>query len=128
MDASFGSIYGQMLSTASCGSQNAACHNSQSITNTGITLDYSLDASAVWRELLGDAGTGQIAENLAGDASILRVAPFDAGASMLYVKLTLTTSSDPRYGSGMPFTAPGSVCPEARAAVEAWINAGAPQN
>ncbi|HEX3346189.1 MAG TPA: hypothetical protein VHS09_16510, partial [Polyangiaceae bacterium] len=80
IDASFGSIYTQMLSTASCGSTLSACHSTVGASNagTGNGLDYSLDASAVYAELLGDGG-GVPAFNIAGTDKVLRVVPFDAG-------------------------------------------------
>jgi hypothetical protein len=124
MDASFGSIYSQMLSTSSCGANNNTCHNAIGAGNSN-ELDFSFDAGGVYAELLGDGG-GQ--KSINADHSgvfVLRVAPFDAGASMLYRKLTITSSNDPQYGSGMPLTAPGSVCPDAVSAVRDWINAGA---
>jgi len=43
----------------------------------------------------------------------------------LVVKLGTRTGMDPKYGSGMPFTAPGSVCPAALGAIRDWISAGA---
>jgi hypothetical protein len=134
MDASFGSIYTQMLSTGSCGTHvKNNCHSTSGasgVTGTGNLLDLSLDASAVYAELLGPDGGGQPSTNIQGDrdAGILRVVPFDAGASMLYVKLTLKTNADPTYGSGMPRPTPGSVCPQVLDAVKAWIDQGAPQN
>jgi hypothetical protein len=127
LDASFGSIYGAMLSTqaGSCGAVGFGCHSTLSAKTTGSRLDFSLDAAAVYAELLGDGG-GFPATNVAGDAggTVLRVVPGDAGASMLYIKLTLT-KDDPRYGAGMPATAPGSICPPALQAVKAWIDTGA---
>jgi hypothetical protein len=127
IDASFGSIYAQMLSTASCGSTLNSCHSTigASGKGTGNLLDYSLDAGAVYAELLGPDGGGELAANISGDTKVLRVVPFDAGASLLYIKLTLTTLTDPHYGAGMPRTAPGSVCPATLEAVQDWINAGA---
>ncbi|HEY3820444.1 MAG TPA: hypothetical protein VGL81_24935 [Polyangiaceae bacterium] len=127
IDASFGSIYTQMLSTSSCGSASSSCHSTlgSSPAGTGNGLDYSQDAGAVYAELLGPDGGGQLAHNIQGTTSVLRVVPFDAGASMLYIKLTTTSATGP-YGSGMPDTAPGSVCPATLEAVAAWINAGAP--
>jgi hypothetical protein len=127
MDASFGSIYSQMLGTQSCGAGNDKCHDTNARSNVGVSLDYSLDAAAVFAELVGD-GSGVPAANIAGDAQVRRVAPFDADASLLFLKLGITSKADPLYGSGMPFTAPGSVCPQARAAVQAWINGGAQLN
>ena len=129
MDASFGSIYGQMLSTASCGASSNACHSTVGASPNGVgnLLDFSLDAGAVYAELLGADGGGQLATNLdEPQVHVLRVVPGDAGASMLYIKLTLDSGKDPLYGSGMPLTAPGSVCPAAVDAVATWINGGAP--
>ena len=123
LDASFGSIYGTMLSASSCGSTLGSCHSTTAAATINL-LDYSLDAGAVYAELLGSDGGGQRAANIAGDTPVLRVVPFDAGASMLYIKLT-TTSTMGHYGAGMPLTAPGSVCPATVDAVGAWINAGA---
>ena len=65
------------------------------------------------------------ATNISGDVSLLRVAPGDAGGSMLYIKLTLKTVNDLHYGAGMPLTTPGSVCPEALDAFKTWIDDGA---
>ena len=124
MDASFGSIYTQMLSTSSCGTNNPTnCHSTTGSSFSNL-LDMSLDAGAVYAELLGDGG-GHKSTNAAGDAAVLRVVPFDADASMLYIKLTLKSPNDPSYGSGMPLGTPGSVCPDTVAAVRDWINAGA---
>ena len=136
IDASFGSIYSLLLSTPSattgCGTGNpTGCHSTtgSSVQNAGNLLDLSLDAGAVYAELLGADGGGRVAtdEDYPG-TGILRVAPFDAGASMLYVKLTLDSGNQAPYGSGMPLNDPGSVCPDTAAAVQSWINAGAPQN
>jgi hypothetical protein len=94
----------------------------------GNLLDYSLDASAVYAELLGDGG-GHPSTNLSGDGGrIPRVAPFDSDASMLYIKLTLTTHDNPYYGAGMPLPTPGSVCPATLEAVKTWIDQGATSN
>ncbi|HEY1695297.1 MAG TPA: hypothetical protein VGG39_24180 [Polyangiaceae bacterium] len=137
MDATFGSIYTLMLSTPSstngCGTANPnSCHSTtgSSSKNAGNLLDFSLDAGAVYFELLGDGG-GHPAANI-GDFQnhVLRVVPYDAGASLLYIKLTLDGSLPddggvPIYGVGMPYNDPGSVCPAAVQAVADWINAGA---
>jgi hypothetical protein len=131
MDASFGSIYGQMLSTTSCGSTSNTCHSTEAASPQGVgnLMDFSLEAGAVYTELLGPDGGGQLATNLDHpNIHVLRVDPGDAGASMLYLKLTITSENDPNYGSGMPLTAPGSVCPPAIQAVQAWINNGASSN
>ena len=123
LDASFTSLLTQMLATSSCGAGTPNnCHSTSGasgITGTGNLLDFSLDASAVYAELQ------KRATNIAGDASVLRVAPGDASASMLYIKLTLKTSADPTYGAGMPLTDPGSVCPATLDAIKTWIDQGA---
>jgi hypothetical protein len=128
IDPSFASILTKVLATPSCGTNiDGNCHSTSgaSATGTGNLLDYSLDAGVVYAELLGDGG-GHPSTNLSGNAGpIPRVVPFDAGASMLYIKLTLTARADPRYGSGMPLTAPGSACPATLDAVKAWIDKGA---
>ena len=137
MDATFGSIYTLMLSQPSsqtgCGTSNpTTCHSTSGSTSTGSLLDYSLDAGAVYAELLGDGG-GHPASNVDDFSNqVLRVVPGDAGASLLYIKLTLDGSvpvdGGPLiYGQGMPLNTPGSVCPAAVQAVADWINAGAPQ-
>jgi hypothetical protein len=135
MTPSFDSIYAQMLNAGSmqidgqqgCGANVPGnCHSGTGSSQSSL-LDFSLDENSVYTELLGpDGGGGKLATNVSGSAHILRVAPGDAGASMLYVKITLDASADPQYGSGMPYTAPGSVCPQAVEAVKAWIDMGAP--
>ena len=126
IDATFGSIYDSILSPegGSCGAVGFGCHSTLAAKENKSNLDYSLDAAAVWAELLGDGG-GYPAANIAGDAGhvVLRVVPFDAGASMLYIKLTLT-GYDPRYGAGMPLNTPGSICPPALEAIKQWIDLG----
>jgi hypothetical protein len=132
IDASFASILTKMLATSSCGTDRAFnCHSASgaAATGTGNLLDLTVDAAAVYNELVGPPdGGGVYATNLSGDASVLRVAPGDASASMLYIKLILTTTMDPQYGAGMPLDNPGSVCPAALDAVRAWIDRGAAPN
>jgi len=83
-------------------------------------LDLSTDPYAA---LVGVAGN-----NFAGTVHpIQRVAPGDSANSLLFRKLTTTTTTG-AYGRGMPFPAPGSVCPAAVTAVQAWIDAGALNN
>jgi hypothetical protein len=104
------------------------CHSTSgasATTGAGNLLDFTLDASAVYHELLGADGGGQRATNVNGTAKVLRVVPGDAGASMLYIKLTLLTNNDPHYGAGMPLGAAGSVCPAAVDAIKTWIDKGA---
>jgi hypothetical protein len=131
IDASFTSLLTQMFATGSCGSNTPlSCHSATGAapSGTGNLLDFSASAAAVYSELVGADGGGVYATNLSGSAHILRVAPGDAGASMLYIKLTLTAAADPMYGAGMPQGFPGSVCPAAVDAVRAWIDQGAQNN
>jgi len=131
MAASYQSIFSRMLATSGCGTgEPYDCHSStgalpQAEGGTGSLLDFSLDAATVYEELLGADGTGHPAENIDGDAGgvLLRVAPGDAGASLLYIKLALPTLSDLRYGRAMPPTQ--VVCSPALDAVEMWIDQGA---
>jgi hypothetical protein len=134
MTATFPSIFAQMLATGSCGvNQSFDCHSASGASpkadgGTGSLLDFSLDAAAVYGELLGADGGGQPSTNIGGDAGrvVLRVAPGDADASLLYIKLALPTLQDPRYGKAMPPV--GLVCPSALDAVKAWIDNGATAN
>jgi hypothetical protein len=114
-----------MFNTAGCGSNLMnSCHSATGATATGNGVDFSQAGAMVYTELLGDGG-GVPAANISGSAKVLRVVPGDASASMLYIKLALSSSADPLYGAGMPLTAPGSVCPAALDAVKSWINGGA---
>lgn len=131
MAATFPSIFTQMLSTGSCGTNRPYdCHSTtgalpQAEGGTGSLLDFSIDAAAVYAELLGADAGGYPSVNIAGDAGgvVLRVAPGDASASLLYIKLALPTATDPRFGKAMPPTQ--SVCPTALDTVKAWIDMGA---
>jgi hypothetical protein len=125
----FASLYGGVFATASCGTGKPYdCHSSTgalpiSEGGTGSLLDFSLDASSVFAELLGD-GSGVVATNARGtDRTIFRIAPGNADASLLYIKLVMPTASDPRYGLAMPPTS--LVCPGTLEAVRAWIADGA---
>jgi hypothetical protein len=130
MVATFPSIFTQLLSTASCGTgQPYACHSTTGALpaaegGTGSLLDFSLDAAAVYAELLGADGGGYPAANVEGDAGgvILRVDPGDADASLLYIKLALTAFFDPRFGEAMPPV--HTICPAAVGAVGTWIDDG----
>jgi hypothetical protein len=131
MAPTFPSIFSLMLSTGGCGTgQPYDCHSStgalpQAEGGTGSLLDFSLDAAAVYEELLGVDAGGQPAVNIDGDAGgvVLRVVPGDASASLLYIKLALPALSDPRYGKAMPPNQ--AVCPSALDAVGTWIDNGA---
>jgi hypothetical protein len=119
-----------MFATESCGvGESYDCHSStgsspMSEGGTGNLLDFSLDAAAVYAELLGD-GSGQPAVNVDGDAGrvVLRVSPGNADASLLYIKVAMTAAIDPRYGRAMP---PSAVpCPAVIDTLRAWIDDGA---
>ena len=129
LDASFDDMLTRVFSTSSCGTNvTGNCHSTSgasATTGAGNLLDFTLDASAVYAELLGADGGGHQATNVNGMTPVLRVVPRDAGASMLYIKLTLRTNNDPHYGAAMPLGAAGSVCPAAVNAVKTWIDKGA---
>jgi hypothetical protein len=132
VDASFGSLatnlFGSMQGCVSI------CHitirlpdGTQVPAPMNGDLAFDQSPASIYAQLLGPDGGGRIASNEAGtDRTILRVAPFDPDASLLYIKLNLHTFADPRYGSGMPGNTPGSVCPPAIEAVHDWIAQGAP--
>jgi hypothetical protein len=129
MAPTFPSILAQMFATASCGvASQFDCHSTTGALpkregGTGSLLDFSLDAAAVYAELLGDGG-GSPSINVDGDAGVvLRVAPGQADASLLYIKLALPTATDPRYGTAMP---PNELpCPSVLDTVRVWIEDGA---
>jgi hypothetical protein len=124
IDATFGSIQPNLLSDL-VGCINICHTKSGAPMNGHLNFDVPLEASDIYAELLGDGG-GMPAYNEAGTAHILRVAPFDPDASLLYIKLNLHSNANPLYGSGMPQNMPGTVCPAAIAAVGHWIAQGAP--
>jgi hypothetical protein len=141
LDASFSDLLNRVLSTqASCGTSTTNnCHSPSGATAIGSGLNLALldsglegglDAGAIYAELVNHkaANIGCIPMPDAGCPNVERVVPGDAGASLLYIKLKLTTTSDPLYGAGMPLNAPGSVCPEALDAFKTWIDQGAKMN
>jgi hypothetical protein len=136
MTPTFPSIVSEMLTGYSCGSLQNECHSSIGALpfgegGSGSLLDFSLDAQALYVELLGPDGGGYPSTNFYGDGGpvVLRVAPGDAGASMLYIKVALPTAFDDRYGFVMPPNGLGSLtCPEALDTVSTWIDNGAAPN
>jgi hypothetical protein len=130
MAPTFPSILTQMFATASCGATSPYdCHSTTGASpriegGTGNLLDFSLDAAAIYAELLGD-GSGYPSVNIEGDAGgvVPRIAPGDADASLLYIKLAMPSAADPRYGLAMP---PNILpCPVVLDTVRAWIDDGA---
>ncbi len=117
------SIETEVLST-SCGTDGSGCHSAAGAVYSG-GLDLETDP---YSALLGPDGRGAPAENVAGSVhGLLRVAPGDPEQSLLAIKLSTRVGDDPRYGAGMPFPTPGSVCPAAFATIRAWIAGGAPR-
>jgi len=116
MQAHFSSIKQELLAK-SCGTGGASCHSASGAVNSG-GLDLATDP---YRALVGAN-----AVNLEGSVTgLVRVKPADPEGSFLVIKLRMMTSSDPRYGSGMPFSNPGSVCGGAVDAIAQWIAQGA---
>jgi hypothetical protein len=106
------------------------CHGTAAATEPTLRGGGGLDLeSDVYTHLLGADGAGAPAANLEGAArNLVRVKPGDPDNSFLLIKLQLQTNSDNNYGSGMPFTAPGSVCPETLSTIRTWIALGAANN
>jgi hypothetical protein len=130
VDASFSSILANVLDTPSCGNNRTNnCHSTAGSLAVGNLLDFTLDAGSVYAELIRPDGSlvPSVNENVPTN-KIPRVVPGDAGASMLYIKLTIDSGADPKYGSGMPQENPGSVCPAVLDAVKGWIDQGAKPN
>lgn len=106
----------------SCGTDGGICHSPDGALNSG-QLDLADDA---YTALLGADGKGAPGNNISGtEKDLLRVAPGDPDTSFLVIKLSTHVSRDPKYGSGMPFTDPGEVCPDTLSTIRAWITAGA---
>jgi hypothetical protein len=108
----------------SCGTTGSSCHSRKgSVNSGGLNL-----ADDPYTALLGSDGKGAPASNIAGsEKGLRRVVPNDPDHSFIVIKLSTKSGQDPKYGSGMPFTAPGSVCPSALDAVRSWIQDGAKQ-
>jgi hypothetical protein len=142
LDASFSDLLTRVMSTQeSCGTSMVYnCHSPTGATPTGTGnllnlaladsgVEGGLDPAAIYAELVNHASTNyQCTDAPSVCKSIQRVAPGDAGGSLLYIKLTLKTTTDPHYGEGMPLSAPGSICPEALDAFKTWIDQGAKMN
>jgi hypothetical protein len=62
------------------------------------------------------------------DGGFTLVKPGDPDNSFLMIKLKLTTTFDPKFGSGMPPDNPGQTCATAQDAVRQWIASGAVRN
>jgi hypothetical protein len=142
LDASFSDLLNRVMSTqASCGTAMPYnCHSPTGATPSGVGnflnlaladsgVEGGLDPAAIYAELVNHTSTNYLCTDPKSVCqSILRVAPGDAGASLLYIKFTLKTNSNPHYGEGMPLSQPGSICPEALDAFKTWIDQGAKMN
>jgi hypothetical protein len=106
------------------------CHSTEQATSATLRGGGGLDLEAdVYAHLLGTDGMGAPATNQEGETrNLVRVKPGDPDNSFLLIKLGLMTNNDAMYGSGMPYPTPGSVCPQTRAAIRSWIQAGALNN
>lgn len=120
IEATFSSIQAGVFAT-SCGTSGSTCHSASGGINSG-GLDLATDP---YSALLGPDGQGAPAGNIAGSENNLRrVVPGDPSTSLLVIKLMMKLN-DPRYGHGMPFPTPGSVCPPTLTAIGSWIQNGA---
>jgi len=117
----FSSIYENVLKPICTG-----CHQTSVAAAYGH-LDLSLTPpGANYAQLVDVPAHDDAASN--PPPGLLRVKPGDPDASLLWIKLTLKSSQDPRYGSGMPQDRPGVLCQQVTDTVRAWIQAGAPQD
>jgi hypothetical protein len=99
-----------------CGVSQINCHSADSpAVESGPSLAGRPFATLV---------NAPAANRLGTERGLLLVKPGDPASSFLLTKLRLT-STDPRFGSGQPATAPGSTCAEALATIEQWIQNGA---
>jgi hypothetical protein len=121
LEPTFDSLRTKIFSV-SCGTDGNACHShGGSVNSGGLNL-----ADDPYTALLGADGKGTAGNNIGGsERNLVRVVPGAPDRSFLVIKLSTRTNQDPRYGSGMPFTDPGSVCPDTLATVKQWIASGA---
>ncbi len=121
LEPTFDSIHTKIFA-ASCGTEGGNCHSHDgALYSAGLNL-----ADDPYTALLGSDGKGELAGNISGsEMNLRRVVPGDPDLSFLVIKLSTRTGMDPKYGSGMPFTDPGSVCPDTLATIKQWIASGA---
>jgi hypothetical protein len=121
LEPTFDSIHTKIFAV-SCGTDGGKCHSHDgAIYSAGLNL-----ADDPYTALLGSDGKGELAGNISGsEMNLRRVVPGDPDHSFLVIKLSTRTGMDPKYGSGMPFTDPGSVCPDTLATIRQWIASGA---
>jgi len=106
-----------------------SCHLMADATSTNLRGGGGLDLETdVYAHLLGADGMGAPANNQEGALrNLIRVKPGDPDGSFLLIKLQITTTTND-YGTGMPFTMPGSVCPSTLSTIRTWITQGAANN
>jgi hypothetical protein len=121
LEATFDSIHTEVFAV-SCGTDGGKCHSHEgAIYSGGLNL-----ADDPYTALLGSDGKGELAGNISGsEKNLRRVVPGDPDQSFLVIKLSTHTGMDPKYGSGMPYTDPGSVCPDTLSTIRQWIAGGA---
>ena len=114
----------------SCSNSPGSCHSKDGAVNSG-GLDLETDP---YTALLGTDGMGAPGNNISGTFRnaappappiLRRVVPGDPDHSFIVIKLMTKVRNDPKYGSGMPYPTPGSVCPPTLQAIRDWIQAGA---
>jgi len=119
LEPTFSSINRNFLQVG-CGVHQINCHASDS-ANVQSGPSFAGDPYA--------ALVGAPAANRLGSArGLVLVKPGDPANSFLLTKLRLMSAIDPAYGGGQPASAPGSTCADALAAIEQWIQGGAPEN
>jgi hypothetical protein len=121
LEATFDSIQTKVFAV-SCGTDGGICHSPEGSTDSaGLNLKDD-----PYTALLGSDGKGANAVNLSGSVKGLkRVVPGKPDESFIVIKLGTRVNNDPKYGSGMPFPDPGSVCADTLATVRSWIADGA---
>jgi hypothetical protein len=98
-----------------CGVRSTNCHSAEgAAAGSGLVL-------------AGDA-YARLVNAASADGGFILVKPGDPDHSFLSIKLRLTTTYDPQYGSGMPPDRPGQTCATAQEAVRQWILGGAGRN
>jgi len=119
LQPTFSSINAHFIQVG-CGVRQINCHATDSAAvNSGPSFfghPYATLVNAAARNQLGSA------------RGLVLVKPGDPQNSFLLTKLRLTSALDPTYGGGQPADAPGSTCADTLAAIEQWIQNGAPDD
>ncbi len=103
-----------------CGARQISCHSADSsLSQGGPSFAGNPYANLVNAPAANRLGTAR---------GLILVKPNDPANSFLITKLQLTTTTDPNYGPGQPANAPGSICAASIAAIQQWIQRGAPDD